>query len=792
MAQVYDAWSAEHDGRDVYCVMQVEPEQRLNSCDSANTSRSTESLPAAFQRTGDMHLLRRWRWWHLFLMILLLATYGYALSVLDGRRQLTSAAWREILGELNPSSAKSAERLTEREVTPSWDDAMQADDVTKTLNSFQTFCRVKFGMDDHIPFYWRCNIMDVHTSWQKAAGLPLEPNMNCSTDFVNRHIVVGDDPRCVPWGDRSLELLSRLLEADGDVLGAAKTASIPPFFDEFNVHSGSPMLASIEELIDSVDRGILELKVMMNATLRQVASLPGVSPSILADVASPTPAPRSHWRLRQKGRKLGTRLAAEKIASSVAATDCDAIRAGCPSFKNAPFVDESEVPCRCFFRDSMQHDAVSSVCRNHHWGLLHLCRPNKIVVRFEIRRVLCEELSPPRCTPTLWFSARMTFKQIRSIRSSNEPSGLYSTSLKLDEGRWLGNMRVVHGIMGFISLGFIMWFLLQGPLWAVLFFPWNLSHLLALRQVASDDFGAELDNSTDAERQSLTSGEEESRRMTAHSVMLRAEFEERLSALIGGFGLRTKYMAHIDVLAENIAAILIVSGFIFSSLDTLAMCSQTRVTNGDADEMPTWSYMTDHFGGFQLVSEVLYLLFFDATFCHGTAWFILYVTTMLGVFESIEGLSWVPAILRLSGARLTHFFIAYAIVIFGFGLVIWIQFGARFVQFSTLSRAWYELFLLACGIPMHVFSDIHPYYDDGSFRVSCFLALYLVLVVTVGLNFFTTIILDAYNLAKHKSNADRAKSRIKRSVVSWLMRLMGVALPGQATEDSDNDFDPLG
>eukprot|EP00929_Paragymnodinium_shiwhaense_P036339 TRINITY_DN19484_c1_g1_i3.p1 TRINITY_DN19484_c1_g1~~TRINITY_DN19484_c1_g1_i3.p1 ORF type:complete len:148 (-),score=24.50 TRINITY_DN19484_c1_g1_i3:101-544(-) len=105
----------------------------------------------------------------LWFAVLVLA-YGRALSEDDGDRRESAAAWREILGELHPDNTKNTERLTEAEVVPKWSEVMHSDDVTKHLDWFQTFCREKHGMDDHIKFYWRCEVILDMTSTQWAEG----------------------------------------------------------------------------------------------------------------------------------------------------------------------------------------------------------------------------------------------------------------------------------------------------------------------------------------------------------------------------------------------------------------------------------------------------------------------------------------------------------------------------------------------------------------------------------------------------------------------------------------------
>ena len=137
-------------------------------------------------------------------------------------------------------------RLSEREVVPNWDATMQADDVTKALNAFQTFCWFKHGLDDHLPSLWTCDIRDVKVDLSEDG--PRDPEMNCSADFLAHHIVQGDDPRCVPWGEKSLPSLS---------------LNVDPMFDEYEVHSLSPMFAPLQDTLSDMGQRLAAIEARL-------------------------------------------------------------------------------------------------------------------------------------------------------------------------------------------------------------------------------------------------------------------------------------------------------------------------------------------------------------------------------------------------------------------------------------------------------------------------------------------------------------------------------------------------
>merc|ERR1712032_1797182 len=171
-----------------------------------------------------------------------------------------------------------------------------------------------------------------------------------------------------------------------------------------------------------------------------------------------------------------------------------------------------------------------------------------------------------------------------------------------------------------------------------------------------------------------------------------------------------------------------------------------------------------------------YEIFFDDLVFHCLAWFLLYFRAMMLFLSHVPGLRWLPVTITLASVRSLYFGLAHCVLVAGFATVAYIQFGARWVQFSSFSRAFWELFILSCGVPGTVFDDIYPFQERASSIASMYLAMYLILTVSIGLDFFTTIILDAYNLALDPSAASVMIQSSKRVCLEALMRQVGVPL----------------
>ena len=75
---------------------------------------------------------------------------------------------------------------------------------------------------------------------------------------------------------------------------------------------------------------------------------------------------------------------------------------------------------------------------------------------------------------------------------------------------------------------------------------------------------------------------------------------------------------------------------------------------------------------------------------------------------------------------------------------------------------------------MAVFDDLHPFQDPHSTEVAFMLALYCLFMSIIGLNFFTTIILDAYAQARDIHSADAQLQLMGDDVCRSLMLLLGL------------------
>eukprot|EP00930_Biecheleria_cincta_P037272 TRINITY_DN25560_c0_g1_i1.p1 TRINITY_DN25560_c0_g1~~TRINITY_DN25560_c0_g1_i1.p1 ORF type:complete len:730 (+),score=105.08 TRINITY_DN25560_c0_g1_i1:102-2291(+) len=649
------------------------------------------------------------------MIAIMLLLYGHALSELDGQRDLMSASWNEIMGELHPDSPKNAERLTEGEVVPKWNTYLHADDVTKHLNWMQMFCMNKHGMDDHIGFFWDCNILRVHVKYD-ANVLPSDPNMNCSKEFIKRHIKDGDNTMLVPWGESSIEELATLAG------GGSKVGQVNPLYDEFTVLDGNPMWEHVDALGD-------RLQEIERAMQEYVESRSNSTDARLTDI---------YQAVRNISRQVPLTSARRKLSGHTGTPELGMfcwrprmnIKNNTQDMKSAAPGNETHV--------------LRSTCRNHHWGLVQLCQPQVIQVDFHIERVdrVCKGCDDwKKAKRMLYFNLALRFDNLAGKKHLYGSSAdWYRASLSLHEGEVNGLKDAWDGLSAILSLFLLIPFFVLELLYTAVTLPWNVMRFVQLCRSAGDwdDRNA-----------------------------LRSAFSQLLAVTVDGRGSRAMYLSSSAVACEQLAAIFIFNGFIQSYYNS----DHDLPTNLWDDKSGSKSLFLTNLPFEQQMSEIVYAIFFDMTIYHSFAWFLLFLRLVfsIGRWKSVQ---WFTDMFELGLTRLIVFFMLHSLLVAGFALVMMIQFGARYVQFHSWQRAMWELELLACGSPNMVFDNIVPFEDNKSAQASCFLLCYVIFTLTVAINVFTTIILDAYSLSCNPHTAAEHRAELKQLFFDNFMALL--------------------
>jgi len=648
------------------------------------------------------------------------------LADVDDSQRVSSASWREIQGEFYPDAAKSAERLTEGEVVPAFAEALHSDDVTKHLNWFQTFCRQKFGMDDHLEFFWKCSFvrLEVEMPDDATALDPLDPHMNCSKDFIQQHIIEGDDLRCVPYGKDGLEAIQKKYEYESQV------EKIDEAFDEYTVLDHSPLFEPITERLE-------ELKKLLGGER-------------LLSAAHFLRAQSRSWRRTARHRPSSGRSQDIMLATDQDKSDewCEKLKA-CPWDKQkTPAADD--LPCYCFRGKTLETSRLSNVCQNHHFGLVHLCQPRAITALFAVQRVEGRSKINHWKFETGGKDTKVKRKSyyLVNMHFQSRGAGWYSVSLQLDSGEFAGNKDLFEGTNATIVCALMSYLIARHFVIFILNLPWRIRAVWALRD--------------DRLLQDLL---QESSASCAREVV-----EYRLLLLVDPHRTRSTFMSFPGICLELAAGALFIFGVIMSSANGVRWIGGRR-----GQDQTSVEYIMNTCSGMVLVFELLYDLCLDATLWHGLAWVLVYFNVFFLFIKDVGGLKWIGATIMLAFENLLYFVIFYLALIFGFGMVMWIQLGSHFVQYSTLSRVNIELLLLTLGFPSHAFDDIYPFQDNKSFVASLYLGVFLLLAVTISLNFFTTIMLDAYTMAIDPEGPEKNLMEFHERKLDAFMGLMGIS-----------------
>jgi len=255
--------------------MQRQPSQSEEASEASDEEESTwkwcELSPVALtaalpEGVPPRELCTRLRWIRLFWWLALLVFYASVLLLASTDRELSSALRQEAVEELFPDWNKAAERMKEGMKTPELKELLHVDDVASTLTIFNDRCRDQSFVSTSMKAVWECKLFDVVVN--RLSGAEWDPAMNrnlpdidsdnvfgtgkkgifetkvneaskelanerrramqtiCSDIFFQNHVVIGDDPKKVPWGN--------VTAFDEEVVNKATAGSgLHPDFDFF-------------------------------------------------------------------------------------------------------------------------------------------------------------------------------------------------------------------------------------------------------------------------------------------------------------------------------------------------------------------------------------------------------------------------------------------------------------------------------------------------------------------------------------------------------------------------------
>eukprot|EP00434_Breviolum_minutum_P025163 symbB.v1.2.022228.t3/scaffold1961.1/size94642/4 len=142
-------------------------------------------------------------------------------------------------------------------------------------------------------------------------------------------------------------------------------------------------------------------------------------------------------------------------------------------------------------------------------------------------------------------------------------------------------------------------------------------------------------------------------------------------------------------------------------------------------------------------------------------------------FSLSSRLNWLPRTLFLAKSKLHNFLIAYVCLVAGFSLLMTLYFGDIFQQFSSLQESFCTLLLYSFGNTERAFYGAQPFIELGSSHLQAALFFYTVFVVTIILNMFTTIVIDAFAAEGDPERYEKTYQEEMLSVTHRLLKVFG-------------------
>eukprot|EP00928_Gymnodinium_smaydae_P096740 TRINITY_DN8606_c0_g2_i1.p1 TRINITY_DN8606_c0_g2~~TRINITY_DN8606_c0_g2_i1.p1 ORF type:complete len:929 (+),score=133.64 TRINITY_DN8606_c0_g2_i1:59-2845(+) len=404
---------------------------------------------------------------------------------------------------------------------------------------------------------------------------------------------------------------------------------------------------------------------------------------------------------------------------------------------------------------------LTTKCRNHHFGLIALCKPMHITATYTTERV--ERRLGGEYTPYEAVTIRLHFHAAGGKRRG----GWYHFQYQISSYSAWGNRGLWQAVLMCICLVLIMVITVFDFLLTMLLWPVNLLRLLCFRIPRG------------------TSLEDASNMMWSR---IHVFFDWRLC--------RTRYLTFCQLLIEHSIAAL----FVYSIYEALLEAfTPSKTSNGahsptcmrallemDLDWMssslagePTRRGLTpvdylrrcrDDIAQMPKFAELLNILFFETEGKTCGFVLVLILLRVSQILEYSESLQWLPNTLALARKKVIEFTIALIVLITTFAVVLHIQFGNLYMQYSSVRLSFITLFMYSFGDTGRATDGMHPFIEKSSTKITLYLLAYTVLVVTICLNVFTTIVIDAYSAAADPEELVKVLKERDRNSIVWFIR----------------------
>jgi hypothetical protein len=381
--------------------------------------------------------------------------------------------------------------------------------------------------------------------------------------------------------------------------------------------------------------------------------------------------------------------------------------------------------------------ALLSKCRNHHWGLLTLCKPTTVSAYFRIKNL---ERTINGTGPKGIYTKVKSLVHVHihfAALGEAQNSGWYKTNIDIRTEPVFGVQATWYLLTMNIFLLFML-FLCWDPFLSLLLLPYSTWKVLTYRL-----------------RPGLSQKEASLR--TYH----------RMCRLLDARLTRVFYLDPVWVIVENIIAFsfawAVYESVRLSLLPTIppadgndsSACRSAffeeelaRQSRGKLDLSPTQISPITHLmkctnlPPLQTFIEVEWVVIFGGQV--GSLVVAMIWLRCFAFLDFLHRLRWLPATLRLCRNKLMNFIFVYVLLVAGFSVAMFIRFGGLYVQYSTFTQAFFVLLMFSFGHTERAVEDLHPWIETTGTEIAALLLLFQIMVVAIALQFFTTIVLDGY------------------------------------------------
>jgi len=877
--------------------MQRQPSQSEEASEASDEEESTwkwcELSPVALtaalpEGVPPRELCTRLRWIRLFWWLALLVFYASVLLLASTDRELSSALRQEAVEELFPDWNKAAERMKEGMKTPELKELLHVDDVASTLTIFNDRCRDQSFVSTSMKAVWECKLFDVVVN--RLSGAEWDPAMNrnlpdidsdnvfgtgkkgifetkvneaskelanerrramqtiCSDIFFQNHVVIGDDPKKVPWGNvtafdeevvnkatagsglhpdfdffpnrghgqtaitqrlvqlhkdaqetqKGMDKITRALHLDPDPPDEHEPQDDPPPLQGHGsprLHRRNPWLLDVEAQPEpgSPPLGLLavatrpggsssrkEPGVQWNESQRQEEREkvdeddkyygPGCFDT--SDVAGLL---RDLWsrHIGQGSTSMGKPSAEAMLKEVMPNVTGDSLERLWQSINHDDHADGNQSLSAKEFLDFAESHLselqfpvrgyLNLECRNHHFSLIGLCKPEYISVLYQIGFVPSSpghKSERGRCGTRMHI--RMIFKQLET------GAGWYKADLRITVKSQVGAASTTMIVMMFITLTLCLLLTLFDTTLTLILLPLNLLRVLQLDLPS-------------------TSYEE-----IEHLLWLKVLY------IVDARGVLSRTSQSVVIVIERLIGICFVAACVQAAREALMPNSMPMGGMSDRCVLAwlqankewiinslrgvyvehglsilTYLHECTNLNGIDYAGELVFQLLFEEEGSYHALVVGLVFVRVLESFNLTYRLRWLPRTIFLAKFKLINFVIAYVALVAGFALLMTLYFGELYQQYSTLDRSFHTLLVYSFGMTERATYGMQPFIERSGGHLYAALFVFSVFMVTIILNMFTTIVIDAFAAEGDPEKFSRMYQEEVKGLTHSLLRFFG-------------------